>query len=58
MIADVAGVSKRLGRIETIRVAKEEGGFRNEIVSEVGILSNKPLFKFRIESERFKKLVE
>lgn len=57
-ITDVAGVCKRLGRAETIQMKKEEGGFRDEIVSEVGVLSNRALFKFRVESDKLKNLAK
>lgn len=48
IIVDVAGVSKRLGRIETIRLDKEDG-YKDIVVSEVGVLSGKALSKFRMK---------
>lgn len=43
---DVTNASKRLGRIETIRLTKD--GFRDQVETEVGVLSGKPLFTFRV----------
>lgn len=46
-IVDVSGTSKRLGRIQTIRMDKEDG-FKDVLMSEVGQLSGTPLSKFRV----------
>lgn len=48
-VYDIAGVVKRLGRVETIRVVKEKGGFRDEVHSEVGRMDGKALYSFVIE---------
>lgn len=45
-VYDLAGVVERLGRVETIRVQKEQGGFRDEIWSERGRMDESALFKW------------
>jgi DNA repair protein RadD len=47
-VYDLVGVVERLGRIETIKVQTEKGGFRDEVWSEVGRMDNKELYSFRI----------
>lgn len=47
-IIDITENIKKLGRIETIRLDKEEGGFKDIVMSEVGEITNKPLFKFKL----------
>ena len=49
LIIDIAGVSTRLGKIESIRMGKEDDGFRDRIESSVGILSNGPLSRFVVK---------
>ncbi len=52
-VYDFAGVVERLGRVETIRIEKEKGGFRDEVWSEVGRMDDKPLFKFQVKKKMF-----
>lgn len=54
-VYDLAGVTKRLGRVETIRIVKEEGGFRDEVHSERGRMDGYPLYKFIVEPKPKKK---
>lgn len=50
-VYDLAGVVEKLGRVETIRVTTEEGGFRDEVWSEVGRMDEKPLFKYLVKKK-------
>ena len=50
-VYDLAGVVEKLGRVETIRVVTEEGGFRDEVWSEVGRMDEGPLFKFLVKDK-------
>ena len=45
---DITQASKRMGRIETIRLTKEKDGFRDRVETEVGVLSGMPLFTFQV----------
>ena len=54
LVLDVTNNVLRMGRIETIRVTKEPGGFRNVVETEVGIITGKPLFRFLIKNEELK----
>ena len=45
-VYDLAGVSDRLGRVETVRIAKEADGFRDKVISELGDMTEIPLFTF------------
>lgn len=47
-VYDLVGVVKRLGRVETIRVKKEKGGFKDEVWSEIGRMDNIELYSFII----------
>ena len=47
-VYDMVGVVERLGRVETIRVKREEHGFRDEVWSEVGRCDNYPLYSFTV----------
>ena len=51
-IIDITDNVKRMGRIETIKLEKEEGGFRDIVVTEVGEITNKPLFKFKLKDQK------
>ncbi len=54
-VIDITNASKRMGRIETIRLTKD--GFKDQVETEVGVISGKPLFKFRVtDAEKLKKL--
>lgn len=48
-VYDLAGVTKRLGRVETICIRTETGGFRDEVWSERGRMDGYPLYSFVIE---------
>jgi len=57
-VFDFAGVVTRLGKVETIRLAKEEhpkypGFFMDMVESEVGRMDEKPLFTFRVKKKMF-----
>lgn len=54
-VYDFAGCVSRLGRVETIRVVKEEDGWKDCVVSEVGRMDEEPLFKFMVKNNVFKK---
>jgi DNA repair protein RadD len=45
-VYDLVGVVKRLGRVETIHVVKEAGGYRDEVWSERGRMDDVELYKF------------
>jgi DNA repair protein RadD len=47
-VYDLSGVVERLGRVETIRVVTEKGGFRDEVWSEAGRCDNYPLYSFTV----------
>jgi DNA repair protein RadD len=53
-VYDVAGVVERMGRVETVRLAKE-GGWKDKVVSEVGDMSGRPLFSFKVKRDIFHK---
>lgn len=48
-VYDLVGVVERLGRVETIRVRKEVGGFRDEVWSEIGRMDNVELYSFKVK---------
>lgn len=50
-VYDLAGVVDRLGRVETIRVQTEKGGFKDEVWSERGRMDNYPLFEFFVKKK-------
>ena len=54
-VYDLAGVVQKLGRVETIRVVKEADGWKDKVVSEVGDMSEVPLFKFLVKKKMFTK---
>lgn len=49
-VYDLAGVVERLGRVESIKVVKEEGGFRDIVISEAGQMTDVPLFTFKVKN--------
>jgi DNA repair protein RadD len=53
-VYDLAGCVERLGRVETIKLGKEEDGFRDLVESEVGKMTDMPLFTFQVKSNKFK----
>lgn len=48
-VYDLAGLVQQLGRVETIRIKTEEGGYRDEIWSERGRLDEKAVFEFFVK---------
>lgn len=54
LVLDVTDNVLRMGRVETIRITKEPGGYRNVVETEVGIVSGEPLFKFLVKREELK----
>jgi DNA repair protein RadD len=54
LVLDVTNNVLRMGRIETIRVGKEPGGYKNVVETEVGIITGKPLFRFLIKNKELK----
>lgn len=52
-VYDMAGCVERLGRVETIKLGKEDV-WKDTVVSEVGQMSDVPLFTFRVKSNKFK----
>lgn len=47
-VYDLVRVVDKLGRVETIKVQKEAGGWKDEVVTEKGVMTNVPLFKFAV----------
>lgn len=54
-VYDLVGVVERLGRVETIKVCKERGGFRDEVWTEVGRVDNTELYSFKIPPKERRK---
>lgn len=52
-VYDLAGCVERLGRVETIRLGKEDG-WKDLVESEVGKMTDMPLFTFQVKSSKFK----
>lgn len=52
-VYDLAGCVERLGRVETIKLGKEEG-WKDLVESEVGRMTDTPLFTFQVKSKKFK----
>lgn len=50
-VYDLVGVVESLGRVETIRVTKEAGGWRDEVWSEVGRMDGCELYSFLIKAK-------
>lgn len=57
-VLDTVGNVKRLGRVETVRMSKEDDGFRDTVESEVGVITGQPLFTFKINKEETKQKIE
>jgi DNA repair protein RadD len=57
-VYDLAGVVERLGRVETIKVVKEDDGFKDKVISEVGTMSEVALFRFLVKKDIFKRKEE
>lgn len=47
-VIDLAGVSERMGRVETIKLGKEDG-YKDTVTSEVGRMDETALFTFKIK---------
>jgi DNA repair protein RadD len=43
---DITNASKRMGRIETIKLTKD--GYKDQVETEVGVMSGMPLFTFQV----------
>lgn len=50
-VYDLVKIVEKLGRVETIAVKKEEGGWKDVVISEVGEMTNVPLFKFAVNAK-------
>jgi len=50
-VYDLVRVSEKLGRVETIKVVREEHGFRDKVISEVGNMTGVPLFEFAVNKK-------
>jgi DNA repair protein RadD len=48
---DITNASKRMGKIETIKLTKEYGGYKDQVETEVGVLSGMPLFTFQVTNK-------
>ena len=51
-VYDLVGVVERLGRVETIKVRREAGGFRDEVWSEVGRMDGCELYAFKVKPKQ------
>ncbi len=51
-VYDLVGVVERLGRVETIRVQTEKGGFKDEVWSERGRMDGVELYTFKIKPKK------
>lgn len=56
-VFDLAGVTERMGRVETIRLGKEPppNHFKDTVESEVGRIDEQPLFSFKVKKKMFVK---
>lgn len=51
-VYDLVGITTKLGRVETIRVVKEDGSsFKDAVVSEAGRMDETPLFKYFVKNK-------
>ena len=56
-VYDLVQLNQRLGRVETIKVTKEidpetgKPSWKDEVTSEVGVMTNTPLFTFKVKKE-------
>jgi DNA repair protein RadD len=50
-VYDLAGLCERLGRVESIRVTTEPGGFKNMVVSEIDRMDECALFRFLVKKQ-------
>lgn len=49
-VYDLAGMVSKLGRVETIRIEKEDG-FKDMVMSEAGRMDETPLFKYFVKNK-------
>jgi len=58
LVIDITENIKKLGRIETIKLAKENGGYKDIVVTEIGEVTGKPLFKFKMkDAEKINRII-
>lgn len=57
-VYDLAGVTTKHGPVETIKVVKEEDGFRDMVSSQAGRMDETPLFTYLVKKNMFNKEVE
>jgi DNA repair protein RadD len=57
-VLDIMDNVTRMGMIESIRIMKEKGGFKDIIMTNVGQISGVPLTKFKLKSEKALKKAE
>jgi DNA repair protein RadD len=57
-VLDIMDNVTRMGLIESIRIMKEKGGFKDIIMTNVGQISGVPLTKFKLKSEKALKKAE
>lgn len=50
-VYDLVGVVESLGRVESIRVSKDESGWKDMVQSEVGRIDGSPMFKWFIKKK-------
>jgi DNA repair protein RadD len=48
-VYDITNNLKRMGRVETIQITKEPGGFKSIVTTDRGIMTGKPLFKLKAQ---------
>lgn len=53
---DVVGASKKMGRIETIRLGKD--GFKDQVETEKGVMSGIPLFTYHVTDKNKLKILK
>jgi DNA repair protein RadD len=58
LVIDTTNNTHRLGRVETIKMGKEDDGFRDIVESEVGVITGQPLFTFKITKEETKQKLD
>jgi DNA repair protein RadD len=58
IVLDTTNNTYRLGRVETIKMGKEDDGFRDTVESEVGAITGQPLFTFKITKEETRKKLQ
>jgi DNA repair protein RadD len=58
LVLDTTNNTSRLGRVETIKMGKEDDGFRDTVETEVGVITGKALFTFKISKEETQQKIE